>query len=103
VAVGHLERAGPLVRRSASHLRPAPREVHLPLRYLKIDRSFVLDLVRSRDDRRVVQSIIGIAEQFGLRTIAEGVEDAPMLDLLRELGADYAQGFHTGHPAWLPA
>jgi PAS domain S-box-containing protein len=75
----------------------------LPLRYLKIDRSFVLDLVRSRDDRRVVQSIIGIAEQFGLRTIAEGVEDAPTLDLLRELGADYAQGFHTGHPAWLPA
>jgi predicted signal transduction protein with EAL and GGDEF domain len=32
---------------------------------------------------------------------AEGVEDAPTLDLLRELGADHAQGFHTGHPAWL--
>jgi PAS domain S-box-containing protein len=73
----------------------------LPLRYLKIDRSFVVELVRSRDDRRVVQSIIGIAEQFGLRTIAEGVEDEPTLDLLRELGADYAQGFYTGHPASL--
>ena len=61
----------------------------------------MLELVRSRDDRRVVQSIIGIAEQFGLRTIAEGVEDEPTLDLLRELGADYAQGFYTGRPASL--
>lgn len=71
----------------------------LPLRYLKIDRSFVLDLVRSRDDRRVVQSTIAIAQQFGLRTIAEGVEDQATLDLLRELGADFVQGFHLGRPA----
>jgi PAS domain S-box-containing protein len=71
----------------------------LPLRYLKIDQSFVLGLVESRDDQRVVQSIIGIASQFGLRTIAEGVEDEPTLELLRELGADYVQGFHTGRPA----
>jgi EAL domain-containing protein (putative c-di-GMP-specific phosphodiesterase class I) len=70
----------------------------LPLRYLKIDSSFVLDLVHSRDDRRVVRSIIGIADQFDLRTIAEGVEDEPTLELLRELGADYAQGFHLGRP-----
>ena len=48
-----------------------------------------------------MQSIIGIAEQFGLRTIAEGVEDQATLDLLRELGADYAQGFHLGRPALL--
>jgi EAL domain-containing protein (putative c-di-GMP-specific phosphodiesterase class I) len=70
----------------------------LPLRYLKIDLSFVLGLVHSRDDRRVVRSIIGIADQFDLRTIAEGVEDEPTLELLRELGADYAQGFHFGRP-----
>ena len=49
-------------------------------------------------DRRVVESIIGIAQRFGLRTIAEGVEDAATLELLRELGADYAQGFHLGRP-----
>jgi len=54
----------------------------------------VLDLVRSRDDRRVVQSIIGIAEQFGLRTIAESVEDAPTLDLLRS----YRAGLDTTEP-----
>ena len=47
----------------------------LPLSYLKIDVSFVRSLLDSNDDRRIVQSIIGIAERFGLRTIAEGVED----------------------------
>lgn len=71
----------------------------LPLRYLKIDLSFVSGVVTSVDDRRVVQSIIGIAQQFGLRTIAEGVEDQVTLDVLREMGADYAQGFHIGRPA----
>jgi PAS domain S-box-containing protein len=71
----------------------------LPLRYLKIDLSFVSGVVSSVDDRRVVQSIIGIAQQFGLRTIAEGVEDQRTLDALREMGADYAQGFHIGRPA----
>jgi EAL domain-containing protein (putative c-di-GMP-specific phosphodiesterase class I) len=74
----------------------------LPLRYLKIDASFVCDLERSEGDRRVVQSIIGIAEQFELETIAEGVETEATLRLLRELGADYAQGFHLGRPAAVP-
>jgi PAS domain S-box-containing protein len=74
----------------------------LPLRYLKIDASFVSELERSKDDRRVVQSIIGIARQFDLLTIAEGVESEGNLRLLRELGADYAQGFHLGRPAPLP-
>jgi PAS domain S-box-containing protein len=71
----------------------------LPLSYLKIDLSFVRDLVESVDDRRVVQSIISIAEQFDLATIAEGVENQATLELLRELGANYAQGFHLGPPS----
>jgi EAL domain-containing protein (putative c-di-GMP-specific phosphodiesterase class I) len=75
----------------------------LPLRYLKIDRSFVRDLVHSEDDRRVVKSIIGIAEQFGLSSIVEGVEDEGTLELLRELGAHYVQGFHLGRPAAIAA
>lgn len=70
----------------------------LPLRSLKIDRSFVARMTRSEPDRHVVQSIIGIAGQFGLQTIAEGVEDAETLALLHELGADHAQGFHIGRP-----
>jgi PAS domain S-box-containing protein len=70
----------------------------LPLRYLKIDRSFVRNLPRSASDRRVVQSVVGIADRFGLQTIAQGVEDEGTLDMVRQLGADYAQGFHLGRP-----
>jgi EAL domain-containing protein (putative c-di-GMP-specific phosphodiesterase class I) len=71
----------------------------LPLDFLKIDLSFVHALGEAPDDHRVVQSIISIAEQFGLQTIAEGVEDQATLELLGALGADYAQGFHLGRPA----
>jgi PAS domain S-box-containing protein len=71
----------------------------LPLSYLKIDISFVRDLIHSKDDERVVQSIVGTAQRFNLRTIAEGVEDEPTLVLLRQLGVDYAQGFYVGRPA----
>jgi EAL domain-containing protein (putative c-di-GMP-specific phosphodiesterase class I) len=56
-------------------------------------------MVKSLDNRRVVQSIIGIAQQFDLATIAEGVENQETLELLRELGADFAQGFYLGRPA----
>lgn len=71
----------------------------LPLRYLKIDTTFVRDAVRSDGDRQIVQSIVGVARQFGLQTIAEGVEDEATLELLRAAGADYAQGFLLGRPA----
>ena len=64
----------------------------LPLRYLKIDTSFARD-------HRIVQSIVGVARQFGLQTIAEGVEDEATLELLKAAGADYAQGFLLGRPA----
>ena len=70
----------------------------VPLRYLKIDRSFVGKLARSQDDERIVRSIISIADQFGLRTIAEGVEDEETLSRLRELGAHDVQGYHLGDP-----
>jgi PAS domain S-box-containing protein len=75
----------------------------LPLSHIKIDISFVRGLISSRDDRRVVQGIISIAKEFGLQTIAEGVEDEETLELLRELGADFAQGYHLGRPAPLLA
>ena len=46
-----------------------------------------------------MSAIIGVARRFGIETVAEGVEDEETLDLLRELGADYAQGYHLGFPA----
>jgi EAL domain-containing protein (putative c-di-GMP-specific phosphodiesterase class I) len=71
----------------------------LPLDYLKIDREFVRDLCTSETDRHVIAATIDLARAFGLRTIAEGVEDQATLDLLRELGVDLAQGFFLGRPA----
>jgi PAS domain S-box-containing protein len=71
---------------------------NLPLHYLKIDRTFVSDLHRSAEDRAMVKSIVAIAREFGLRTVAEGVEEEAALRLLREYGVDYAQGFLLGRP-----
>ena len=67
--------------------------------HLKIDIEFVRDLVNNEANHRVVQAIVGLARAFGLRTIAEGVEDQQTLDRLRTEGVDYAQGFHIGRPA----
>jgi PAS domain S-box-containing protein len=75
----------------------------LPLSFIKIDLSFVQSATTSTDDRRVIRGIIGIAREFGLRTIAEGVEDEETLELLRELGADMVQGYLLGRPAPLAA
>jgi EAL domain-containing protein (putative c-di-GMP-specific phosphodiesterase class I) len=74
----------------------------LPLRYLKVDVSFVRHLALRPDDQRMVRSIVQIAEQFGLQTVAEGVEDEATLELLVSMGADFAQGFHLGRPVPLP-
>jgi EAL domain-containing protein (putative c-di-GMP-specific phosphodiesterase class I) len=71
----------------------------LSVTHLKIDIEFVRDLVNNEANRCVVQVIVGLARAFGLRTIAEGVEDQQTLDLLRAEGVDYAQGFHIGRPA----
>jgi EAL domain-containing protein (putative c-di-GMP-specific phosphodiesterase class I) len=72
---------------------------HLPLKYLKIDVEFVRQLASSSPDQHLVKAIVSLAEGFGHETIAEGVEDEETLELLREYGVDYAQGFHLGRPA----
>jgi EAL domain-containing protein (putative c-di-GMP-specific phosphodiesterase class I) len=72
---------------------------HLPLSYLKIDRSYVEALAAQPDDQRLVRGIIGIGGLFGLQTIAEGVQDEPTAALLRDLGADFAQGDCFGRAA----
>lgn len=71
---------------------------HLPVDYLKIDRQFVRDLLVDEEDRQVVQAIIGVARQFKIKTVAEGVEDKGTLTELRAMGVDYAQGYYTGRP-----
>ncbi|MGK2932444.1 MAG: EAL domain-containing protein, partial [Solirubrobacterales bacterium] len=71
---------------------------HLPVDYLKIDIEFVRDLVRDETNRQIVSSIVGAARLFGMKTVAEGVEDRETLDLLTTMKVDFAQGFWIGRP-----
>jgi PAS domain S-box-containing protein len=71
----------------------------LPITYLKIDVDFVRDLARNEANQHLVRAIVGLAKDFGYQTIAEGVEDAEALAILKEFGVDFAQGFYLGAPA----
>ena len=70
---------------------------HLPAEYLKIDGDFVRS-PRSRTDELIVEAIVQVAGGLGKRTIAEFVTDSDTVSRMRELGVDYAQGYHVGHP-----
>ena len=70
----------------------------IPVDFLKIDIEFVRDLARNSASRHVVQALVALAKDFGVQTVGEGVEDAETLELLAELGVDYAQGFHIARP-----
>ena len=74
----------------------------LPVDDIKVDRSFVLNMLKNSSDEAIVRSTIELAHSLGLRAIAEGVEDQATLDRLRTLGCDEAQGYHMGRPMPLP-
>lgn len=62
--------------------------------YLKIDRSFISNLINNETDRALVEAIIVMAHKLDINTIAEGVETLEQQDLLIQFGCDYAQGFY---------
>jgi len=64
-----------------------------PIDTLKVDRSFVRDITEDTDDRAIVTAIIAMAHSMALKVVAEGVETAEQLELLRTLGCDVVQGF----------
>ena len=70
----------------------------LPVDYLKIDGSFVRDITRDEIDRAMVKSIQQVAEAMCLKTIAEWVEDEETLNILKDLGVDFAQGYYLMSP-----
>jgi diguanylate cyclase (GGDEF)-like protein len=70
----------------------------LPIDELKIDRSFVMPMLRDENDLIIVRSTITMAHGLGLKTVAEGVEDEPTLNELGDLGCDQVQGYHFSKP-----
>jgi diguanylate cyclase (GGDEF)-like protein len=82
----------------------------LPVHELKIDKSFVMAMERDASDAKIVRSTVDLAHALGLSVVAEGVENASILQQLRTLGCDEAQGYHFAKPlafdafgAWVAA
>lgn len=73
----------------------------LPAGELKMDKSFVMDMLKDASDAQIVRSTIELAHNLGLQVVAEGVESRPVLLALREIGCDIAQGYYISRP--LPA
>jgi diguanylate cyclase (GGDEF)-like protein/PAS domain S-box-containing protein len=71
---------------------------HLPVRQLKIDRSFVRDMLVDADDLALIEAIVGLARVFGLEVVAEGVEHAEQARALLGLGCPVVQGFAIAPP-----
>ncbi len=71
---------------------------HLPISYLKIDGEFVKELPHSRTDQLIVRALVQACQGMGIKTIAEFVTDQTTMDTVRDLGVDFAQGYHLGKP-----
>ena len=69
-----------------------------PVGVLKIDCSFVRDLVQTQRDQAIVGAVMGLARALGLKVVAEGVETSAQLERLRTLGCDLAQGYYFAKP-----
>ncbi len=70
----------------------------LPVHQIKIDRSFVVDMLDDENDASIVRSVIELAHSLGVRVVAEGVEDAETSARLASYGCDFVQGFYLGRP-----
>ncbi len=75
-----------------SHLR------RVPVDGVKIDRSFIADMLRDPDDLALTSAIIAMAHSLGITVVAEGVEKEGQFSMLRERGCDLAQGYWLGYP-----
>jgi diguanylate cyclase (GGDEF)-like protein len=71
----------------------------LPVDELKVDRSFITDVATNAAHRAIARTIVDLGRSLGLRVVAEGIEDAECLAVVRALGCDVAQGYALGRPA----
>ncbi|MGX2040379.1 EAL domain-containing protein [Methylocaldum sp. MU1018] len=74
---------------------------HLPVKFVKIDKSYVTNLIDNPQDRAFISAITTLAHGNDIEVIAEGVENEATLIALDELGVDMAQGYFIGHPTSL--
>ena len=72
---------------------------HLPFDDIKIDGEFVRNSVNDPRDQSIIRAMVDVARSMGRRTVAEAIEDADTLELMRVHGVDLAQGYHLGRPA----
>ncbi|WP_197468919.1 EAL domain-containing protein [Oleiphilus sp. HI0125] len=77
---------------SLSYLR------HLPVDTLKIDREFITNIELSKEQQAITKAIVVLGSSLDLKVVAEGAENEAQLDLLRELGCDYVQGYYVSKP-----
>ena len=70
----------------------------MPFSEMKIDKGFVIDMAANKDCAVIVNSIIDLGHNLGLKVIAEGVEDIRIWRLLAERRCDFAQGFYMAKP-----
>jgi EAL domain-containing protein (putative c-di-GMP-specific phosphodiesterase class I) len=78
--------------------RRLPHLKRFPVDHIKIDQNFVQDLEHDPDDEAIVAALIGLGRSLKLQVTAEGVETTGQAQRLREMGCEYAQGYHFGKP-----
>jgi len=71
---------------------------HLPVDYVKIDGSFIKNIDSNYEDKVFVKALIEVSQALGKKTVAEFVENEAVLQVLKEFGVDYAQGYYIGKP-----
>ncbi|MEA1916680.1 MAG: EAL domain-containing protein, partial [Campylobacterota bacterium] len=72
--------------------------LNLPVDFIKIDSSLISNIDRDVHSRLMVETIVSLAHKMGVKTIAEFVSSQEILDIIKELNVDYAQGYHMGRP-----
>lgn len=71
---------------------------YLPVDIIKIDKSFIGNIVEDSSDKEIVKAVIQMGHALGKKVLAEGVETEGSLELLKEMGCDYIQGYYISRP-----